>query len=63
MIQRSMIWLSLLGCGVALSLALGGCTHTSPVRISGSGVEAPPPIGYIVWCAENPTDPMCGAKQ
>ena len=44
------------------SLLLAGCDHV-PVRISGSGVEAPPPVGYIVWCAENPADPMCGAKQ
>ena len=43
-------------------LVLAGCDHV-PVRISGSGVEAPPPVGYIVWCAENPADPMCGAKQ
>jgi starvation-inducible outer membrane lipoprotein len=45
-----------------LCLLLAGCT-SKPVRISGSGVEAPPPIGYIAWCAEQPSDPMCGAKQ
>jgi hypothetical protein len=43
-------------------LLLAGC-NGNPVRISGSGVEAPPPVGYIVWCSENPSDPMCGAKQ
>jgi hypothetical protein len=62
MIPRSMIWLSLLGVGVALSIVLGGCVP-APVRIQGSGVEAPAPVGYIVWCSENQNDPLCGVKQ
>lgn len=61
MLTRGMIYLGLIGIGVALALLLGGCAPT--VRIQGSGVEAPAPLGYIVWCAENPADPLCGVKQ
>jgi len=60
--MRAVIWLTMLSLEVALSLLLGGCAPP-PVRIQGSGVEAPPPVGYIVWCAENPADPLCGAKK
>lgn len=62
MITRAMIWLGFVGLGVALALLLGGCAP-APVRIQGSGVEVPAPIGYLVWCAENPTEPMCGARK
>ena len=43
-------------------LLLAGCAPP-PVRIQGSGVEAPAPVGYIVWCAENPADPLCGVRK
>lgn len=59
---RAVLILLLAFIGVWAALLLGGCT-SKPVRITGSGVEAPPPIGYIVWCAEQPNDPMCKAKQ
>jgi hypothetical protein len=45
------------------SFLLAGCPGSKPIRITGSGVEAPPPVGYIVWCSENPGDLMCGAKR
>lgn len=60
--KRAMLMMALTIAGVVLALALGGCAP-APVRIQGSGVEAPAPLGYIVWCSENPTDPMCGAKK
>ena len=47
---------------IVLFLSLSGCAP-APVRISGSGAEAPAPIGYSVWCADNPKDPMCGVPK
>ena len=60
--RRAALLVGLVVAGVWLALALGGCAP-APVRIQGSGIEAPAPLGYIVWCAENPTDPMCGARK
>lgn len=57
--RKAIIFLAFLAAGLALVFSLGGCAP-APVRIQGSGAAAAPPLGYIVWCAENPTDPMCG---
>ena len=49
--------------GAMFALTLTGCP-SKPVRIEGSGVEAPPPYGYKNgvdgWCDRNPTHPTCG---
>jgi hypothetical protein len=57
MIQRSLIWLSLLGCGVALSLVLGGCA--APQLLKGSGVPADAPDGYVFDCTKTPSQEHC----
>lgn len=57
MIPRAMIWLALLGVGVAMSLLLGGCA--TPQILRGSGEATPPPIGYVVDCARNPGQEHC----
>jgi hypothetical protein len=57
MIPRALIWLSLLGCGVALSLALGGCA--APQLLKGSGVSADAPAGYVIDCIKSPSQEHC----
>lgn len=57
MIPRALIWLLLIGFGVALALLLGACGTLQTLK--GSGTPAEPPIGYVVDCAKNPAQAHC----
>jgi hypothetical protein len=47
----------LLVIGVALSLLLGGCQTSGPLK--GSGEAAPTPYGHLKLCIERPDFPGC----
>lgn len=57
MILRAMVWLSLVGLGVALALLLGGCESTQILK--GRGEATDPPIGYVVECVKHPELENC----
>lgn len=42
---------------ILLLLALAGCA--APQRLTGSGVPAEPPVGYLIDCAQNPDQEHC----
>lgn len=44
---------------IALLLALAGCAST-PRVLESSGIEAPPPMGWLEHCATDP-GPECGS--
>lgn len=43
---------------IALLLALAGCA-SAPRVLESSGIEAPPPMGWLEHCATDP-GPECG---
>lgn len=43
--------------GVILASLLAACA--APQRLEGSGVIAPPPLGWLVACANNPAMEGC----
>lgn len=43
---------------VLVVILLVGCAGTGE-RVTGSGVIAPPPPGWVDFCQRNPEDPSC----
>jgi hypothetical protein len=58
-IAETLCWLAAAVVAVCLALLIGGCAR-EPHVIRGSGEATLPPMGWIIFCQENPKHKACG---